>query len=208
MDTQPASPSEIDIPSYRVVFRLERRLFKVGDKRLPLPYGLPLPAAGWFLAGLAVMFILGNLPGVGAITALLPAPFKYGLIPGALAFGISRLQLDGRPALRLARAWLRFRFTHKRVAAWRPVPHEGHTIRLADTPFTGIRGHEIRPGRLRVHRKSTTPTNIRLNYPCQVQQRGRTLHITQTSLTPSPTPARVSVNPGHSINLKGTEAPA
>src|SRR5215213_3634989 len=88
----------ITIRSYRVVFRLERRLHKVDRWRIPVPYGLQLRGVAYFAAVLAAVVLVGRLPAAGELLAVLPAPLRFVVGPIAVAFALTRLSPDGRAA--------------------------------------------------------------------------------------------------------------
>ena len=65
----------IEIRSYRAVFDLERRIYRVDQLRLN-PGGIPVRGVVYFLAILAATLIAGGLPLVGAAVgaaAVVPA---------------------------------------------------------------------------------------------------------------------------------------
>lgn len=84
--------------SYRGTFRQERVLHAVGDLRLPWP--VTLQQAGAFAVSLAACWALWRaLP----IRVLVPGVVWLGLVPGAMAWALTRLEVDGRsPAAYLA----------------------------------------------------------------------------------------------------------
>ena len=52
------------IRSYRRVFEVDRRIYRIDRWALPVPGGVPLRAVGYFVAALLAMIVAGSLPGV------------------------------------------------------------------------------------------------------------------------------------------------
>ena len=84
------------VRSYALVFKIERKLFKIDRWRLPLPGGLEVRAILYAISILLAMLIASRLPGIGLILGLFPAPLHWGLIPGGLTFILLKLQIEGR----------------------------------------------------------------------------------------------------------------
>lgn len=114
---------QLTIRSFRLAFKLERRIHKIDRFRLPLPYGLPLRSVAYALVAFAFVVAASALPVASAMLDLLPWPIAYGVIPAAAAQLLTQIELDGRPAHEVAGAWLRLRFGPRRLvgfAATRP----------------------------------------------------------------------------------------
>jgi hypothetical protein len=82
----------VEIRSYRNVFALERRLYRIDG--LPLnPAGVPLRGIAYFAVLLAVAMAARTLPPVSLV------PWYVGnvLAPAALAFLLCSVRIDGRP---------------------------------------------------------------------------------------------------------------
>ena len=168
------------IRSYTTVFRLERRLHKIQHWRLPLPHGLPLRGAGYAVAALVLIVLAGRLPVVGGLIGQIPAPFHYVIGPAAIGMGLARVRIDGRPAHGFLRAWARHRFSARYVSAFRPVDPPGRAQRFTES-ITFVPDHSgsaYRPGRI------AGPCKLRLAYPVEGDERGRTLVIRQRSERP------------------------
>lgn len=84
------------VRSYALVFKIERKLFKIDRWRLPLPGGLEVRAILYAIGILLGMLVASRLPGIGLLLGLLPAPLHWGLIPGGLTFILLKLQIEGR----------------------------------------------------------------------------------------------------------------
>ena len=146
------SGGDIEVRSYRRVFRLERRLYRVDRFVLPLPGGLPLRGFVYFLTALAGLLVVQSLPGVGWLLALLPVPVRLLLVPAALALCATQATPDGRPAHRFAAAWLAYRLRPRRTVDGRGVPAPGERISVgAAIAFdSGALPPQRRPPRIRL----------------------------------------------------------
>jgi hypothetical protein len=73
------------IRSYRRVFEVDRRIYRVDRWAMPVPGGVPLRGVGYFAATVGRMVILGALPAVGELLAALSPPLRYIVVPLAVA---------------------------------------------------------------------------------------------------------------------------
>jgi TcpE family len=119
------SEERLTIRSYRRVFRLERRIYRVDRWSLPVPGGLSLRALAYFLAALLCVLAGGAIPGVRSLLALLSPPVRYLVLPAGLAALATQAAPDERPLHHYALAWLAFRLRARRLAAGRAIPREG-----------------------------------------------------------------------------------
>ena len=137
--------------SYRRVFRVERRLYRIEDWRLPLPGGIPLRAIVYFFAAELAVLVLARAPGTGLALAVLPVEWRFGVLPIACAMAGWWISPDGRPAHRFAATWLRARLTRRRRRAGLAVRAEGERLatpeRLAIRP--GVPGSRALRARVR-----------------------------------------------------------
>src|SRR4051794_8677426 len=116
MDQPPLSGREtLQIRSFRLVFALERRLFKVDRFRLPFAYGVPLRAIGYAAVALTAIALAARLPLVGALLGVAPPPLRFVALPVAVAAVLTRARVDGLPAHRAAALWLAHRATPRSV---------------------------------------------------------------------------------------------
>jgi hypothetical protein len=97
----------VEVRSYRRVFDLERRIYRVDHLRLN-PSGVPLRGVVYFLALAAATSLTARLPGAGAIVGALPWYVRDLALPGVLAALLAVVQIDGRPFHLAARAVVRF----------------------------------------------------------------------------------------------------
>jgi hypothetical protein len=184
------------IRSYRVVFRLERRLHRLGQWRVPLPHGLPLIGIAHFALALVAVLVLGHLPGAGALLGLLPAPARYALVPAGAAYLLGRWRPEGRAPHRALLALVRLRVGPPRIAAFRAAPLG--RVRLADLSLApDAAGARLVRARIR------GPVRLELGYPCRTARRGRTLCITQASTRPLHRPSELVLGAGERVLLEG-----
>src|SRR3954449_11233809 len=116
------------IRSYRRVFEVDRRIYRVDRWALPVPGGVPLRAVGYFAAALVAVIVAGSLPGVGELVAGVSAPIRFVVVPLAVAVLGSQAAPDGRAAHRFAWDWLRLRLRARRRCAGRVVPLEDEPV--------------------------------------------------------------------------------
>ena len=105
------------IRSYRRVFMVDRRIYRVDRWALPVPGGIPLRAVGYFVVALVLIVLLGRVPFVADISA----PIRLVVIPLALAVLGTQAAPDGRVALRFVGDWLRLRWRSRRRSVGRKV---------------------------------------------------------------------------------------
>jgi len=98
-----------EIRSYRRVFDLERRIYRIDRLRLN-PGGVPVRGVLYFLATLVLDLIAGRLPLLGIALGAFPWYLRDVALPGAIATVLSMIRMDGRPfhvaAHALLRHWL------------------------------------------------------------------------------------------------------
>lgn len=109
----------MEIRSYRTVFDLERRVYRIDRLRLN-PAGVPLRGIVYFLAILAVALIAGSLPLLGEATKLAPWYLRDLMLPGAGATVLTMVRLEGRPFHLAARSLLRYAVRARHLAGIRP----------------------------------------------------------------------------------------
>jgi hypothetical protein len=118
----------IEIRSYRAVFDLERRIYRVDQLRLN-PGGIPVRGVVYFLAILLAMLIAGGLPLVGAAIGALPWYLRDLALPVASATVLSVIRIEGRPFHLAAYALLRYRVASRRLAGVHPCGGPGECWR-------------------------------------------------------------------------------
>src|SRR4051794_39230234 len=116
------------VRSYRRVFEVDRRIYRVDRWALPVPGGVPLRAVAYFAAALLAILAAGSLPGIGELVAGVSAPLRFVVAPLAVAVLGSQAAPDGRAAHRFAWDWLRLRLRARRRCAGRVVPLEREPV--------------------------------------------------------------------------------
>lgn len=150
--------------SYRRVFELERRIYRVDRLRLN-PSGVPVRGIVYFLALLAGAVLGARLPLLGTLAARLPWWLSDIALPGVVASALAIVRVDGRPFHLAARALVRFRCGSRRYVrlcarrgpldcAWAPPPlmlvPDGSDARIRSFRYSGPGatrvsvGHELR----------------------------------------------------------------
>jgi hypothetical protein len=122
----------MEIRSYRAVFDLERRIYRVDRLRLN-PGGIPVRGVVYFLAILLATLIAGRLPLVGEAIRALPWYLRDLALPIASATLLSVIRIEGRPFHLAAYALLRYR----------AGPHQLASGRACDAPGTRWHPEEI-----------------------------------------------------------------
>jgi hypothetical protein len=118
----------IEIRSYRAVFDLERRIYRVDQLRLN-PGGIPVRGVVYFLAILLAMLIAGSLPLVGVAIGALPWYLRDLALPVASATVLSVIRIEGRPFHLAAYALLRYGAGARQLAGVRPCGGPGESWR-------------------------------------------------------------------------------
>src|SRR3954447_3962280 len=148
------------IRSYRRVFEVDRRIYRIDRWALPVPGGVPLRAVGYFAATVLLMVLLGEL------VAFLSPPLRFVVVPLAVAVFGTQAAPDGRTAHRFAWDWLRFRLRARRRSAGRVVGLEGEPMRWDGE--LAVRwdadGAELHRARVR------GPARVTFNVPIKLQR--------------------------------------
>jgi hypothetical protein len=105
----------IEIRSYRTVFELDRRIYRIDRLRLN-PSGVPVRGLLYLLALLALEALVARLPAIGSLAHMVPWYLRDIAIPAGLAALFTVIRIDGRPFHLAARALVRHRLTGARVA--------------------------------------------------------------------------------------------
>jgi hypothetical protein len=127
----------MEIVSYRTVFDLERRVYRVDRLRLN-PGGIPLRGIVYFLAILVAMLLAAKLPLMGALARLAPWYLRDLAIPAAAAALFTMIRVEGRPFHLAARAVMRYGVGPRHLAGVRPCAapggrwHPGELLVLPD----------------------------------------------------------------------------
>jgi hypothetical protein len=86
----------MEIRSYRAVFDIERRIYRIDGLKLN-PSGVPLRGVVYFLALLLTGALIAALPGLDALAAAIPWYLREIAAPAATAALLAVLRIDGRP---------------------------------------------------------------------------------------------------------------
>jgi TcpE family len=157
------------IRSYRRVFEVDRRIYRVDRWALPVPGGVPLRGLGYFAATLALVVLLGPLPAIGDLLGVLSPPLRYVVLPLAIAVLATQAAPDGRSAHRFAGDWLRLRLRARRRSSLRPVPLEGEAV-----PWHGLLATRWDEHGAQLHRARVRgPALIAFSAPVAFQDRPR-----------------------------------
>jgi hypothetical protein len=116
------------IRSYRRVFEVDRRIYRVDRWALPVPGGVPLRAVGYFVATLVLVIVMGSLPATSELVGALSEPIRFVVVPLAVAVLATQAAPDGRSAHRFASDWLRLRLRARRRCAGRIVALENEPL--------------------------------------------------------------------------------
>jgi hypothetical protein len=108
----------MEIRSYRRVFDLERRIYRVDRLRLN-PGGIPVRGVVYYLAILAAALIAGRLPLLADVARVLPWYLRDLALPGASAAVLTVIRVEGRPFHQAAHALARYRSGPRQLAGVR-----------------------------------------------------------------------------------------
>ena len=185
------------IRSYRVCFALERRIYKVDRWRLPVPWGVPLRTLGYAVAALVAVLMAQRLPLLGELVAALPAPVRLALLPGGIAYALTQLSLDGRPAHAALAPYLRQRLRRGRLARFGAVEAVGEQVRLGELAvMPDERSERLRRARIE------GPATVVVRYPARVEQKGRRLRLRQSSAEPMWKGKQITLAEGARLELE------
>lgn len=154
----------IEIRSYRRVFDLERRIYRIDRLRLN-PGGIPVRGLLYFVASLGGTLVARHLPVLGTLERLLPWYLLELALPALLATVLGVIRLEGRPfhlaAFSLARHAWRPRFSEGAAPTvrrgWRWFPSEllilpdGSDARMRRLRYTGPGVVRVVPAHERAH---------------------------------------------------------
>jgi hypothetical protein len=116
----------MDVRSYRAVFELERRVYRIDTLRLN-PGGIPLRGISYAIALIAGSVLAGRVAPVRLVLGLAPWYVSYVGLPVTVAALATIVRIEGRPF---------------HLAVWALVAHgigPRHTARLGRAPAPGTR---------------------------------------------------------------------
>lgn len=185
----------MEIVSYRTVFDLDRRVYRIDRLRLN-PGGVPLRGIVYFLAIVAVLLLAAKLPLLGSLAQALPWYFRDLAIPAAIAALFSVIRIEGRSFHMAVRALIRYCLSARHLAGgqacvipgerWYPgellVLPDGSDARLRRLRYTGAGAVRINAAHIRSEYGASWRRGL-LGPP----------RITIEALTDRPAPARGQV---------------
>lgn len=153
------------IRSYRRVFEVDRRIYRIDRWALPVPGGIPLRAVGYFAATLLLLILLSALPATGDLVGTISAPLRFVVIPLAVAVLGSQAAPDGRAAHRFAIDWVGLKLRARRRSAARVLPLEDEPVLWHGDLGVTWDQHGTRIARARV----TGPARVTFNVPIRMR---------------------------------------
>lgn len=114
----------IEIRSYRHVFAIERRLYRIDTLRLN-PAGVPLRGIAYCFALLCTALVASRLPILGGVIELVPWYVRYVGAPALCAAALTVVRVEGRPFHLAVLALLRYRLDPRRLAGVRRAAPSG-----------------------------------------------------------------------------------
>lgn len=192
---------KVTIRSFRLVFdRGYRRLFKIDRYRLPFAYGLPILGIVYAALVAVGLVLVAKLPVAGPALAALPPPIHWVAIPVGLSMVMLHWRPDGLKPHAALWAWLEAAFTAQDLSCWQPAERDADALELGDIACApdGREGH-YRPGHV------SGPAEVLLRYPARGWQRGRRLHVEQTSDQPLDVGTQVTLRAGEQLVFEAAE---
>jgi hypothetical protein len=110
----------MEIRSYRTVFELERRIYRVDSLRLN-PTGVPVRGAVYGLGLIACVLACQSLPGLRWVMGVLPWYLMDLALPMGVAALLTVVRIDGRPFHLAVQALMRHRLTGRRSIGMRSL---------------------------------------------------------------------------------------
>lgn len=111
----------MEIRSYRRVFDLERRIYRIDRVRLN-PAGIPVRGVVYFLIILAAALVAARLPLLATIASLPPWYLSDLALPAMSAALLTVIRVEGRPFHIAAHALVRYRTGTQLLGHLRPCP--------------------------------------------------------------------------------------
>jgi hypothetical protein len=121
----------IEVRSYRTVFDLERRLYRIDRVRLN-PGGLPVRGVVYAAVLTLVVAVIAALPLIGWPLRALPWPARHLLLPIVLAAALTAMRVDGRPSHVALRSLVVLAPGARRIDSWQRVPRSPERWRPPD----------------------------------------------------------------------------
>ena len=109
----------MDVRSYRRVFDLERRIYRVDRLRLN-PAGVPVRGIVYFLVIVGLALLVARLPLLALVASGVPWYLRDVALPGGVAALMTVIRIEGRPFHLAAQALPRHRAGWRRLSCLRP----------------------------------------------------------------------------------------
>ena len=109
----------MDVRSYRRVFDLERRIYRVDRLRLN-PAGIPVRGIVYLLVILGLSVLAARLPLLAPVANGLPWYLRDAALPVGCAALLTGIRIEGRPFHLAAQALIRHRAGSRRLSCLRP----------------------------------------------------------------------------------------
>jgi hypothetical protein len=115
-----ADDGPLEVRSYRTVFDLERRLYRIDRLRLN-PGGVPVRGVVYAVVVSIAIQVIATLPVLAWLPHLLPWPARQLLLPAMVAAALTIVRVDGRPCHVALRSLVTLVLGPRRLVAWRRV---------------------------------------------------------------------------------------
>jgi hypothetical protein len=166
----------LEIRSFRSVFALERRIYRVDTLRLN-PTGIPLRGIAYAAALVTAALAAGAIPPTAWLDPVIPWYVRDLGMPLALATLLGVVRIEGRPFHLAAVALVQHRLACRRLASlapaswrvtsWRPPPilciPDGSDARFRLLRYHGPGAVLVRPAHLRAEWSRTSRADITLH---------------------------------------------
>lgn len=136
-----------EIRSFRTVFDLERRIYRIDRLRLN-PTGVPVRGVVYFLALAACSLLISRLPLVDVIARAAPWYLREVALPAAVAALFTLISIEGRPFHLAALALLRFALAPRELSGLRSRRAADRQLLPGELVFV-VDGSDARMRRLR-----------------------------------------------------------
>jgi hypothetical protein len=185
----------MEIRSYRNVFDLERRIYRIDRLRLN-PSGVPVRGIVYFLAIFAATLLARRLPLSSALVGMLPWYVRDVAVPGTVAALLTLIKIEGRSFHLSALALLRYTIGPRELAGLRPLTAIDRRWRISELVVLAD-GSDSRLRRLRytgpgaVLISTAHVRTVRQLGPLRRMARRPSITLEPLPDTPAPTQGRV-----------------
>ena len=189
-------PVRIEIRSYRAVFDLERRLYRIDRYRLN-PSGVPVRGLVHLVAAVVAVLLAERAPLAGVLVGALPWQARYVALPCLAAALLTIVRVDGRAAHVALASMLRFAAAPRHLSAFARRPRPGTRW---TPPAIGVIGDGSGgPTRLAFR----GPGAVLVRAPHRLERRGRRVTLTLGDAPPGPGAGEAIVlRPGATLRVR------